>query len=789
MSRPSRSAGQIRAQRTWPMVLAVAGACLAASLGLRPLIEGGAWFVGVAVAVAAVAGTGALARMAVGGRPSPTAAAAVIGAQTAALVLVITWLFVRDQAVFGLLPGRAALDSLALLLQEGATISATQAPPVDAAAGVLLMAVGGIGLIAVLVDAIAVTLGRPAVTGLALLAVYCVPVAILGGGTSWVWFVVGSVSYLIVLAVDGHERVRGWGKVLSGERSASGAVLTSATGARQAAAIAVCLAVVIPAALPSFTTGLSGYGNLGNGPGDGTRVNILNPILDIRRNLSERSDEVALVYRTSVASPGPLRVVADEVFDGVTWSPSRDEIPTSNRVQDGLSDPPGLGPDVETRGAQTSVSVGPLLNQTYLPLPYPATQIDVNGSWIYNSETLDVLGQNERTAGLDYTVTHLEVRPTAEQLRDAPAPSRDLVARSTTLPQLPDVIAATAREVAGDEGTAYDKAVRLQRWFRSAGGFTYSVEAPVGDGPNDGSLDVMSAFLSVRRGYCVHFASAMAVMARSLGIPARVGVGFLPGTSLTEGSQRQGQWEVTFRDAHAWPELYFQGVGWVRFEPTPAVQTGSPPSWTLGTSSTNDDPEASASASVSPSSSASVRPDEETSSSDSSDRTGIWSIIDAVPWRLVGLVLALAALAAAPRALGAARRAWRWRTVRTRSDRAEAAWDVLSARCADLGITWPASHTPRAVRDELVAAHELAAAARDALGRLVTELELARYAPPAAEGGRSVQDLREDVRRVVAGVAAAQPAAVRRRATWLPVTAWQGVPTLERVDDLRERIP
>ena len=74
-----------------------------------------------------------------------------------------------------------------------------------------------------------------------------------------------------------------------------------------------------------------------------------------------------------------------------------------------------------------------------------------------------------------------------------------------------------------------------------------------------------------KQGYCVQFATAMIMMARSAGIPARMAIGFLP------GSATQGVWTVTAADAHAWPELYLDGIGWTRFEPTPAVRSGAPP--------------------------------------------------------------------------------------------------------------------------------------------------------------------------------------------------------------------
>ena len=90
-------------------------------------------------------------------------------------------------------------------------------------------------------------------------------------------------------------------------------------------------------------------------------------------------------------------------------------------------------------------------------------------------------------------------------------------------------------------------------------------------------MGVLAEFLEKKSGYCVHFSAAMAVMAREVGIPSRIAVGYTSGTRATsldepvqeDGSQMRG-FEVTGRDAHAWPELYFEGLGWVPFEPTPS---------------------------------------------------------------------------------------------------------------------------------------------------------------------------------------------------------------------------
>ena len=71
-------------------------------------------------------------------------------------------------------------------------------------------------------------------------------------------------------------------------------------------------------------------------------------------------------------------------------------------------------------------------------------------------------------------------------------------------------------------------------------------------------------FLNKKRGFCQQFAGAFAVMAREVNLPSRVVVGFVPGDKQPDGS-----YSVTWHDAHAWPEVFFQGTGWVRFEPTP----------------------------------------------------------------------------------------------------------------------------------------------------------------------------------------------------------------------------
>jgi transglutaminase-like putative cysteine protease len=116
-----------------------------------------------------------------------------------------------------------------------------------------------------------------------------------------------------------------------------------------------------------------------------------------------------------------------------------------------------------------------------------------------------------------------------------------------------------ARAVAGQTRSPYAAAVALERWFRVTGGFTYS-EQP---GTTPGLPPLVSFVVETRAGYCQHFAGAMALMLRLLGIPARVAAGFVP------GHYHDGTWTVTDHDAHTWVEAWFPRYGWLAFDPTP----------------------------------------------------------------------------------------------------------------------------------------------------------------------------------------------------------------------------
>ncbi|MEH3078953.1 MAG: transglutaminaseTgpA domain-containing protein [Quadrisphaera sp.] len=752
--------------------LTAAVAVLATTAGLHLVVQGAAWYVQAALAVAVVAATGAAASA----LRLPSWVGAV--AQPAALLVVLCVLFVPGQAVLGLLPGPEALRALWALVLEGRETVHSQAAPVTAEPGLRLLVTAGAGAVAVVVDVVAVVLRSPALTGPVLLAVHAVAVVFAPGGVSWGWFALAVAGWLLLVSADAGSRAAAWGRRVQQRRpAAAGAAarggggggsrgnLTGAAGAVAVVAVALVAAVVVPPLVPGTTSVVLVGGN-GQGIG-GAAANSVNPLLDLRSDLQSQGTAEVLRYRTSATSPTPLRIVTVDDFTGEVWSPTQIDPAQTRALRDGMPAPPGLA-DSTSRTDVTYDFTVQALRQQWLPAPYPATRVQVDGDWVVDTSTLNIRAQGRTVTQQDqrYRVVQASVAPTPEQLRDAADPPAAITERYTALPQdLPPQLAQTARDVVAGETNKFLQASALQEWFRSTGGFTYSLDAP-----EPRTANALVDFLTDKTGYCVHYASAMAVMARTLGIPARVAVGFLPGSSLGDGS-----WQVTLQDAHAWPELYFEGAGWVRFEPTPSARTGTAPSWTQAPVAplTPTAPADGASSTAAPSSSsttASAAPSTSTATAAGAQEQA------QVPWSgLLVLLAVVLGVLAAPLATRSLVRRRRWSRAETDAARAEAAWADLVEQIGDLGVVLPPSQTPRQVgaRLEEGLRHEDGPSAQaPAVARLVGAVEGARYgaggdggAGAARRGGTA---LAEDVREVVGAVVAQRPSSATWRWRLLP---------------------
>ncbi len=745
--------------------LAAVIATLLSALSLRPLFADLGWVVPVltVTAVTALAGVGL--------RQITTIWPLTALVQLALITVTVSTLFAREESFLGLIPTPDALSRLGELLTEGTTTIRESGAPVPVGPGIVLLATVGIAVIAFSVDLIAASLERPAVAGLPLLAVYCVPAAVLPQGVRWPYFVLGAAGFLGLVAVDSVDRIRAWGRILGsgpeGSRASLGGPLS---GGRRVATVSLAVAVLLPLVTPGVGEQLLTNGN-GDGEGRGRgQISVVNPILTLRRNLSSRSDVPVITYTTSMQTPDPLRIATDDTFDGERWAPSTGPISRKQKVQEGLPQAPGLSSAVAVRSHQTKIKIFEL-QETYLPLPYPTTQVVIEGNWLYESTSLNVVGDGQTTERTEYTALHNEVLATPEQLAAAAPPPENVVSTYTRLPaQLDPRIRQIATQVAGKDSD-YDQALRLQDYFRSSGEFTYDEKAS-GAAPDDSGKDAVLAFLLDKRGYCVQFASTMAVMARTLGIPSRVAVGFLPGVKGATG-----EYTISLQDAHAWPELYFEGTGWVRFEPTPATRVPSVPGYARTAAEEESapapaSPGASASASASSSGTGAQptrRAAPEESATAEAASTPFWQ---SIPWRRLAGLAGLLLFAAAPAIAAWLSRRRRWSGAHSAEAVAAAGWDDLRDRLGDLGVVWARSWTPRAVLSRLSAEHDLDGKQREALTRLTTGVESAWYAPPEDDDSRDLEQMRTQTRAdsdlVVGAVATRLDARARRRARLFP---------------------
>ncbi|MFI6032652.1 DUF3488 and DUF4129 domain-containing transglutaminase family protein [Streptomyces sp. NPDC051315] len=552
------------------LTLCSAAATLMASCALLPLVDPATWILQAAFLLAVQSGVGAAARRVPLARPLTALA------QTLATLVLLTLVFAREHALAGLVPGPEAFQHFAGLLRAGADDVGRYAIPAPLSDGIRLMVVGGVLVIGLAVDTLAVTFRNAAPAGLPLLALYSIAAGLSDGAADWLWFLVAAAGYLMLLLAEGRERLSQWGRVFGGAPRApggpTGPVAPVRTG-RRIGAVALGVALVVPLLpLPSIDGGLlDGAGTgVGAGTGSGGTISAVNPLVSLRDSLNVDEDRTVLTLRTSSGDLSDLylRIVSLDDFDGTTWKPSKRNIIA---VPDELPTPPGLRPDVQRSKITTRVSAADWYAQDWLPMPYPPSRVEVSGNWRYEPVGMTLVGDHDQTTrGETYEVDSLEVRPTARQLAAATEAPDSLRREYTEVPDsLPAVVARTAREVSEGSTNDYERAVKLQDYFAVTGGFEYDTEVEVGSGS-----DAIARFLRDKQGFCVHFSFAMAAMARTLGIPARVAVGFAPGSPQANGSVAVG-----LKDAHAWPELYFEGVGWTRFEPTPT--RGTTPTYTL----------------------------------------------------------------------------------------------------------------------------------------------------------------------------------------------------------------
>ncbi|MEU0083905.1 DUF3488 and transglutaminase-like domain-containing protein [Streptomyces sp. NPDC006274] len=782
-------------------------ATLMAAGALLPLVDPPNWMFQAALLLAIQTGVGALARRVPLARPLTVAVQALV------TLLVLTVVFARGHSFLGVLPGPEAFAHFGELLRAGADDVGRYAIPAPATDGIRLMVIGGVLLIGLTVDALAVTFRSAAPAGLPLLALYSVAAGLSGGGASWLWFLLAASGYLVLLLAEGRDRLSQWGRVFGGAAAArSTGGLGPAEGRPQApvragrriGVLALGIALAVPAALPALNGGL--IGGVGNGPGGGIgggggTISAVNPLVSLQDNLNQPQNREVLRYRSN--APGNedmyLRILALDRFDGTSWRSSERKV---TGVPERLPEPAGLRPSVQVTEVRTNISAAGSYKQNWLPMPFPATTVAIEGRWRYEPAGRTLVGDRDQTtAGAQYSVNSMIVQPTQEQLAAAPEAPAALLREYTQVPDvLPEDVKKTALTVTEGAANDYEKAKKLEDWFSLDGGFTYNTDVRSGTG-----VTAISRFLKQKEGFCVHFSFSMAAMARTLGIPARVAVGFQPGATQSDGTVSVG-----LRDAHAWPELYFEGVGWTRFEPTPS--RGSRPEYTqeqtpVGGPSDPAQPEEGASAAPEPSDrpqDACPRQERQLGQCGAADPRDVQppaddSSLDTVLMTSFGVAAGLLLLSVplllrlvtrsrrlagspvrpakddppAPGAvsLGAQGSATAGRTAVADPGRTLAVWQEVTDTAWDVGVLPDESLTPRKTAARIVRLGKLEDESAAAVHRMARSVEQVLYAPVPEPGTA----LAEDARRIQSGLLGAVGFRTRMRAVLLPRSSVRAV--------------
>ncbi|WP_175470186.1 DUF3488 and transglutaminase-like domain-containing protein [Curtobacterium sp. MCBA15_001] len=754
-----------RGPSTWVVALAPAPVLIAA-LAFRPLVQGIAWWTSAVLIVVVLVGVVLAVRRRPAGVRFVALVATLIASSCAAAL-------VNDIQPLGWIDGDGALGQTIAAIR----LNPAPLPQTDAIRLVVTVAIAWVAATSIFLATVAPAAALAAAPALVILIV---PGVVTGTPASTGLVVVTGLAFLALL----------WLSVRPVQRALPATVV---------GAIALVVAVGLPSIVPLNASWLSGVTGAIQSPIQPGRPGTL---LNLGQDLRRPNELEVFRYRTSDGQPEYLKLADLDDFGSGDWVPTvtdASNAPTADQQQWAV----GINPRLASRGDVTVRITG--LSSNYLPVPAGAVSIESQSTnlelnqwrWMGSSNTVRSTGPATRR-GATYEVygastfanAYLDAVDASGRLarfdgQGWPTPTAAELRTDRVLPKdLPKSIAATAERVAGGASTQYEQARALEQWFRSDL-FTYSETAPVQQGYDGDSMDVVAKFLQVREGYCVHFSSAMAVMARTLGIPSRIAVGYRAG-----GTAEDGEYTVSNRQLHSWPELYIKGAGWVAFEPTPdsdAAATTDPQPSTTPTAATPETPlpapdQAAPSTAATPTPTASAEAGAAAARGDGG--SGPWGL-------LVGILVALAVLVA-PAAVRGVRRRARLTAIAAGRSPAATAWRELLDDVADHGYApglappgdaAAAARTARAVLGRLRASVPPTVVAH--LETVVDAIDLERYAAPGAggagggaagggaDGARLVAVVREA--RVALDASVALPTRLRSRLlppSLTPSSAW-----------------
>ena len=416
-----------------------------------------------------------------------------------------------------------------------------------------------------------------------------------------------------------------------------------------------------------------------------------------------RSQSTRRLFDVDASSAHYWRLTALDRFDGISWSATADY----ESVGDGR-----LAGEAPANAAADTVRQRFTLREAFsdwLPAAFAPTRIDLDESLRFDRDSTSIfLPTDDRPAAISYEVT--------SSVPDRDAVTADRFSSITTTPDdttdtvhnLIDPSVAELARVITEGRSPFESALALERFFHTDRRFTYDTNV---DYSRQG--DPLVAFLNDGAGFCQQFATAFAAMARAVGIPARVAIGFVPGTA-TPIDESSTLFAVRANDGHAWPELYFDGLGWVPFEPTPGAQNPDASSYSTapeptGSGRDRDDladstttTTAAPATTIADSAVAPTTTSDPSNPSDASDGDDASDgLDDRSAWRpgrgsaLVALIALVAGATIVARVITVRRRARHLQAPDRPADRRiEASWDRVVADLSRIGIVAQRSETP-----------------------------------------------------------------------------------------------
>lgn len=747
----------------WPEAGLAAFATLTVAWPLTELLRANSWIGPAILMVLLVGAVGSLLRSV---DADPTI---VVLSQAFAAAVAVTWHYLRDTLVYGVIPWSDTLDRTAELLREAGSTLRTYAAPAPTNDGVEFLIVAVLTLTAISVDSIGVTGRAPATAGIPLAAAFLVSVSNSGQAMKPWFFAAACLGWLMMVAQQGNRLITGWSSADRRESVGSHDVSFGPTGhrrtARVLAVITVLGALVVASTVPHlpptfFTEGLARNAD-GRSLGGGGTVSFTET-MDVTADLLNQSDEPVLRYRTQTFRQEPLRVTATSEFDGEHWLPPeyapREEV-TGTLAPYSTGAPPGLDEGVQREVAEiTFLTNG--MRPPHLAVPSPVVEVTADSGMRWDDETGAVRIEDSVDT---YTSSFVLLAPRGaagipEWVGENQADPEEFAEYLQPSPNGQETYGALSDEIVGDETNALVIGQLLQQHFRS-GIYTYDLQ--LAPGPSDSQP--IEHFLTTQRGYCVQFATSMVMMARYQGVPARMAVGFLPGDRESNGT-----YTVTANKAHTWPELWIDGMGWVRFEPTPGVQTGVPPEYTrVDTSSAEADPTQGSTATPT------GEPTEEPAGA--ADQDSWWdSTLDAlrsaapILLRILGVVVLIGLLMAVIAIAGRRHREAVLRAAATPQERIEGQWELLKRSLEDYGVDPPRERSPREMAVHYEGKTNLDRRAGESLGRATATLERARYAPPDQIEDSDDKTMHRDVVKVLDSVTSTLPWNMRVSAKLFP---------------------